>query len=120
MRHSIINIFLLLDLIMLAFGIVVLVKGELKLTAERIVRGVWARVIGGLLVAALPVGLLFRLVVMLALRGGGQAPGSMSIAKFLFASLGAEIAIAVFCVVFAIIGSGQTPPPPRPRSPYMR
>lgn len=52
---------LILDVTMLVWGIVILVKAEIRLTRRRALRGVWARIVGGLLVAAFPLGYVTRL-----------------------------------------------------------
>jgi len=102
----------------LVFGIITLATGKFRLTRNKVVYGAPARIVGGLLVAPLPValavGMLYGIVIV-AGKGGGQTdilhpPTAMVIAEVM-------IFLVFFSAAMIVAMVNAGPPKRKPRRP---
>jgi hypothetical protein len=112
----------ILEIVMLVFGIITLVKGAFKLTRKKVVTGGPAYVVGVLLILPLPLALAtgFAIGVMHGLQGG--APMDPELLRKAAAVEWSIIVIMLISALVVALVSAKPPQPPQdqfgPNAPY--
>src|SRR5690349_8225720 len=99
---------LVLEIAMLVWGIIALVKGKLKISKTKEVRGAKARLLGVVLVLPLPLAMMAGFVIgFTAARNGAVNMDSLK-----WTLIGVEAGIVLTCLALAVVGGmvmGQPP-----------
>jgi hypothetical protein len=101
---------LLLEIGMLVFGIVTLVKGRITLSGAKVVTGAPAYVIGGLLTATLPMALVIGvgLGFFVGMQAAAQHRPMPPLEGAIWVDIGVVLLMGLICVVIAM-GSAKLP-----------